>query len=100
MPPDPGSHTIDHAEPPARPAWRWYHKMSAVLLITFCLEIGIFLAIFPWTEYWDRNYFATLLRWRVYWDNLYLRGAITGLGLVNLYISLSELFRLRRFSRH
>jgi len=80
--------------------WRWYQKMSAVLLITFCLEIGIFLLIFPWTEYWDRNYFATLISWRPYWDNLYIRGAVTGLGLVNLYISLSELLRMRRFHKN
>jgi len=102
MPTEPGSQAVDPSAPApdARPVWRWYHKMSAVLLITFCLEIGIFLAIFPWTEYWDRNYFATLVRWRPYWENLYMRGAITGLGVVNLYISLSELFRLRRFSRH
>jgi len=106
MPTEPGSHVIPpgggpSAVEPAPPAGRrWYHKMSAVLLITFCLEIGIFLVIFPWTEYWDRNYFATLVRWRPYWDNLYVRGAVSGLGLMNLYISLSELFRMRRFSRH
>jgi len=27
-----------------------------------------------------------------------VRGAISGLGVVNLYISLGEVFRLRRFS--
>jgi hypothetical protein len=34
-----------------------------------------------------------------YWDNLYVRGAVSGLGAVNLYISLVEIFRLRRFAR-
>jgi hypothetical protein len=29
---------------------------------------------------------------------MYVRGAISGLGVVNLYISLGEVFRLRRFS--
>ena len=29
---------------------------------------------------------------------MYLRGAISGLGVVNLYISLIEAFRLRRFA--
>jgi hypothetical protein len=29
---------------------------------------------------------------------MYVRGAISGLGMVNLYISLGEVFRLRRFS--
>lgn len=85
--------------PPA--GYRWYHKMAAVLLITFCLEIGLFLLIFPWTEYWDNNYFAWLApALRQYWDNMYVRGAISGLGVINLYISLVEVFRLRRFARH
>ena len=83
-----------------KPVYRWYHKMSAVLFITFCLEIGLFLLIFPWTEYWDGNYFSALRpEWHQYWTNMYFRGAISGLGAVNLYISLAEIFRLRRFAR-
>jgi hypothetical protein len=86
--------------PVNRPRARWYHKMSAILFITFCLEIGFFLLIFPWTEYWDANYFAALIpEWRRYWDNLYVRGAVSGIGVVNLYISFVEMFRLKRFAR-
>ena len=87
--------------PPAPPLPpRWYHKVSAILFITFCLEIGVFLLIFPWTEYWDANYFSGLLPgWEPYWDNMYVRGAISGVGVVNLYICFIEIFRLRRFSR-
>jgi hypothetical protein len=74
--------------------------MSAVLLVTFCLEIGLFLLIFPWTDYWDVNYFSELIpSWRAYWDNPYVRGTVSGIGLLNLYISLLEIFRLRRFAR-
>jgi hypothetical protein len=84
----------------APPPPRWYHKVTAILFITFCLEIGLFLLVFPWTEYWDVNYFSGLLpAWEPYWDNMYLRGAVSGLGVVNLYISMIEIFRLRRFSR-
>lgn len=87
-------------EPAHRQGYHWYHKMSAVLFITFCLEIGLFLLIFPWTEYWDGNYFSAFIpEWHRYWDNLYVRGAISGLGIVNLYISFVEIFRLRRFAR-
>jgi hypothetical protein len=82
------------------PPFRWYHKMSAVLLITFCLEIGFFLVIFPWTEFWDNNFFSSLIpEWREHWDNMYVRGAVSGLGVVNIWISLSEAVRLRRFSK-
>ena len=82
------------------PPYRWYHKMSAVLLITFCLEIGFFLVIFPWTEVWENNYFSSLVpEWRQHWDNMYVRGAVSGLGVVNLWISFAEIVRLRRFAR-
>ena len=86
--------------PVRRPDYHWYHKMSAVLFITFCLEVGIFLVVFPWTPWWDANYFSGLLpTLHQYWDNMYLRGAVSGLGVVNLYISLIEALRLRRFAR-
>ena len=28
-----------------RPDYRWYHKMSAALLVAFCLGIGLFLLL-------------------------------------------------------
>ena len=83
------------------PRYRWYHKVSALIFIVFCLELGMFLVIFPWSDFWDRSFFSTLAPGlRLYWDNAYLRGAVSGLGIVNLYISLVEIFRLRRFIRH
>ena len=30
------------------------------------------------------------------WDNPYFRGALSGLGLLNIYISFVEVFRLKR----
>ncbi len=105
MPGEPTPHvtgeTLPRPVPVRTPEYRWYHKMYAVLFVTFCLEVGIFLLVFPWTDYWDTNYFSSLLSvsWRHYWDNTYIRGAISGLGVVNLYIAIVEAFRLRRFAR-
>lgn len=80
--------------------YRWYHKLAAVLLVTLCMAIGLFLLFFPWTDSWDSNYFSVLVPgWRQYWENMYVRGAVSGLGAVNLYVSLVEVFRLRRFSK-
>ena len=86
-----------HEEPPV---YRWYHKMSAVLFITFCLEVGFFLMVFPWTDAWESNYFSTVVpEWRRFWENMYVRGAVSGVGAVNLYISFVETFRLKRFAK-
>ena len=109
MPGEPGAgpvpqiteEVMDPPFPPTRTDYRWYHKISAVLFITLCVEIGIFLMVFPWTEYWDSHYLSGLLpQLRNYWENFYFRGAVSGLGAVNLYIAFMEMFRLRRFSRH
>ncbi|MCX6630842.1 MAG: hypothetical protein NTW28_24780 [Candidatus Solibacter sp.] len=103
MPPDPQPPAAAETAPAPivvpRPVYHWYHIMSAVVFITFCLEIGLFLLIFPWTEYWDGNYFSGLLpQMKNFWGNLYIRGAVSGLGVVNLFISVAEIFRLRRFA--
>ncbi|HVN04722.1 MAG TPA: hypothetical protein VMT86_09915 [Bryobacteraceae bacterium] len=85
----------------AEPHYRWYHKVSALIFIIFCMELGMFLVIFPWSNFWDRNLFSSLFpEWRAYWSNAYLRGAVSGLGIVDVYISLVEILRLRRFARH
>jgi hypothetical protein len=85
--------------PLERPVYRWYHKLSAAVLIALCVEIGFFLLVFPWSPYWENNYFASKLpALRRYWMNPYWQGAISGLGVVNLLLAAGEVFRLRRFA--
>jgi hypothetical protein len=87
-------------EQTAAPVYRWYHKASALLLIVFCLEVGVVLLVFPWLEYWDNNFFSNWLpKVHDYWDNSYVRGAVSGVGAANIIIAFGELFRLRRFSK-
>lgn len=66
--------------------------MMRLLLIALFFEVGIVLSIVPWSVYWDRNYFAEslpVLHGLV--TNNFVRGAVTGLGLVNLAMALVEL---------
>lgn len=87
--------------PREAPRYRWYHVVAALIFIVFCMELGMFLVIFPWSDFWDRSFFSSLApQWRLYWNNTYLRGAVSGLGIVNVYIALVEILRLRRFARH
>jgi hypothetical protein len=70
-----------------------------VAAAVFCFELGVFLLLFPWTHYWDVSYGLFLPAWvRPLWANPYFRGAVSGVGLLNIYISFAEVFRLRRFS--
>ena len=48
--------------------------------------------LIPWSRFWERNYFADMLpALHVLMANNYVRGAVSGLGLVNIWIALAEL---------
>jgi len=77
----------------------WYAKFKILLFIVFAFEIGFFLLVFPWMRGWDRTTIPLMLPWLAHiWDNPFFRGAISGLGAVNIYIALLEVGRLRRAS--
>jgi hypothetical protein len=66
--------------------------MIRLLLTIFFLEVGLVLAVAPWSAYWERNYFAGLLPGlHAVITNSFFRGAVSGLGVVNLVAALAEL---------
>ena len=74
---------------------RVYHSfawLSRLLFVVFYLEVGFALVVVPWSAFWDRNYFAqTLPLVRSIITNDFVRGAISGLGLINICLGISEL---------
>ena len=78
----------------------WLRRLGNVLFIIFCLELGLFLLIYPWTDSWTANYFAWIgpLKlqpyWHQVWDNTYLRGAISGLGLLNVWVAVADALKM------
>ncbi len=77
----------------------WVHKGFALLFIIFCMELGVVLLFYPWTQQWAESPIPALVApLRGFWHSGYFRGAVSGLGLLNLWIALTEIFRLRRFS--
>ena len=66
--------------------------MMRLLLIVFYVEVGLVLAVVPWSAYWERNYFAEILPvLHAIITNYFFRGAVSGLGLVNLAAAVAEL---------
>jgi len=64
-------------------------RLFLVSLILFCLELGVFLVILPWTTLWERNYFLFRYPGLAPWVlNHYLRGALSGLGLVDIGLAV------------
>ena len=66
--------------------------LRRLLRVAFFVEVGLLLLVLPWSGFWTRNYFAQA--WPVLGalvTNNFVRGAISGLGLVNLLAGLTEL---------
>jgi hypothetical protein len=74
--------------------------LSRLLLVVYFLEVGIVLIVVPWSVFWERNFFfsavpglASILQ------NNFVRGAVSGLGVVNLlagFIDLAAMLMGRR----
>lgn len=68
---------------------------SRLLLALYLLEAGLLLAITPWSRFWDRNYFTALWPWlALAMSNAYVKGAVSGIGLVSVLAALAEIMGL------
>ena len=89
--------STSEAAPPEVPktARRWQARLLGICFALFTFEIGLFLVIFPWMDdTWDLNYFNSVIpAMQAVWDDPYFRGALTGLGFVNIYIACQEVIR-------
>jgi hypothetical protein len=69
--------------------------VGRLLLLAYFVEVGLVLLVVPWSPFWDRNYFVDL--WpavaAVTGSNL-VRGAVSGLGIINLWAAMAELAAL------
>ncbi len=73
------------------------NRPVTVLYIVFCFELGIVLFVFPWLAFWTRNYFVD--QYPLVSDlahNYFFRGAVSGLGLADIWLAFYELWRFRR----
>jgi hypothetical protein len=69
------------------------------VLVLFCFYVGALLAVLPWSpRYWDANGWM-LLHPRI--AGLFLRGwvrgIVSGLGLLDIWIGISELLHYRDY---
>ena len=69
--------------------------MMRLLRTALFLEFGLLLIYLPWSTYWDRNYFVTLLpAARELILNNFVRGGVSGLGVLNLAAGVTELLAI------
>jgi hypothetical protein len=83
-------------------------KLTIVFFILICFEIGILLVILPWvpSPSWSENYLLVLAADKIHWPWLalamksgYTRGAVTGLGILNILLGVWEIINFKKTAR-
>ena len=83
-------------------------KLTIIFFILICFEIGILLVILPWvpSPSWNENYLLVLAADKMHWPWLalamksgYARGAVSGLGVLNIMLGVWEIVNFKRTSR-
>ena len=78
----------------------WMQRLFVVIYIVFCIEMGVVLLVLglsSWltlNSWWFNNHL--LASWpaaRHVWQHAFVRGAVCGLGLVDLWIGIAEAVR-------
>jgi hypothetical protein len=75
----------------------WLQRISLCVLVLFCVYLGVLVLVLPWwTRMWDQNLF---LEARPHLARVLhlgaVRGAISGLGLLDIWIGISEAVHYR-----
>ena len=77
-------------EPPSRVAI-WMRRFELVVFVAVCIWLGLALLFLPWTPVWSDNHLLVRFPWlRSFAMNSFLRGMISGLGLIDIFIGVWE----------
>jgi hypothetical protein len=74
------------------------NRILRVLLLLLWLELGLLLILLPWSPFWDTNFFLNKYPSLIHiLLNSYLRGAISGLGVLDAVLA-GDAFRRKHAS--
>jgi len=77
----------------------WLQRLSLFVLVVFCVYLGALMVYLPWwSRVWDENMFIQshpLVAQFLY--NGAVRGIISGLGLLDIWIGISEAVHYRDY---
>lgn len=75
-------------------------RLLAIAFIVFCFEVGLFLIVVPWSSLWENNLLLTYVpQLRGVLLNDFVRGAVSGLGVIDFWLGLTEAVHFRRSAR-
>lgn len=68
---------------------------SRLLLIVYFIEAGLLLLVVPWSPFWEHNRFVQAWEWSsAIAQSGYVRGGLSGIGLLLVLAGLVELLSL------
>jgi hypothetical protein len=74
----------------------WLRRLGVLLFVFLCATLGVMLMIVPWRPEWTEN--RLLLPYPTIRDlvlNGFVRGVVTGLGLLNVWMGFWEAIQYR-----
>lgn len=83
----------------AAPAPIWLQRISLFVLVMFCLYLGLLVTVLPWwPRVWDQNLLLLAHpKLGAVLQNGIVRGVISGVGLLDIWIGLSEAIHYRDY---
>jgi hypothetical protein len=81
------------------PAPVWLQRMSLIVLVLFCVYIGVLMVVLPWApRYWDRNtWLLAHPALRSVLQQGWARGILSGFGFLDIWIGFSEAIHYRDY---
>lgn len=77
----------------------WLQRMSLFILVLFCVYLGVLVTVLPWwSRLWDHNsWIQARPALAAVLGNGAVRGLISGLGLLDIWIGISEAVHYRDY---
>jgi hypothetical protein len=87
--------------PEGKPTPLWLQRLWVVLFVVLCIELGLVLVVVPWTPAWHQNSLLSFFGsgTRNFLLHPFVRGAISGVGLLDLWIGIGEAVNYRENPR-
>lgn len=94
---DPTGQSLRPAQVKAAPVW--LQRISLFILVLFCVYLGVLVTVLPWwIRVWDNNmYILAHPTLSAVMHNGAVRGLISGMGMLDIWIGISEAVHYRDY---
>ena len=74
----------------------WLRRLERGVFVLVCMQLGLMLVVLPWYPVWNMNVLLANFPWaRAIVQSYFVRGLVTGLGIVDIWLGISEAVHYR-----